>query len=109
MAPKEKYAYESDLQADILSFLKKEFKAGKCYYERRVAVGLTYRKGIPDFWFTKHGKHYEVELKRSGGDRSSLQVQYERIFKNIDVEYALIDSWQQFLEFYHKDDKSPDE
>ena len=105
MVPKDFYKYEADLLSDIIAFLRKEMQACRCYYERRTAVGLSYRKGVPDLWFAKNGKHYEVELKKTNGSRSTLQYHYERVFKLLNVEYACINSWQQFLEFYHKDDE----
>lgn len=105
MVPKDFYAHEADLQADITAFLREEMKLGRCYYERRSAVGYAYRKGTPDIWFTKHGKHYELELKKTKGARSTLQYHYERVFKLIGCEYACVNSWKQFLEFYHKDDE----
>ena len=100
---------EGKVLSAVTSYLRIEMKNGRCYYERRNAVGLNYRKGIPDIWFTKNGKHYEVELKRPGGTRSTLQYKYEKIFKELNTEYVCIDSFEKFLEFYHKDDKSPDE
>ena len=105
MTPKDFYEYEADLLADITAFLRKEMKAGHCYFERRQAVGFSYRKGIPDLWFAKHGKHYEIELKKTKGSRSTLQYHYEQTFKKIGCEYACINSWQQFLDFYYKDDE----
>ena len=105
MVPKDYYKYEADLLSDITSFLRNEMKLGRCYYERRQAVGFGYRKGLPDLWFAKHGKHYEVELKKTKGERSTLQYHYERFFILIECEYACINSWQGFLDFYYKDDE----
>ena len=108
MAPKNHYDYEADLLSDITKFLREEMKHSRCYYERRSAVGYGYRKGIPDLWFAKNGKHYEIELKKTNGSRSTLQYYYERFFKHINAEYACINSWDQFIEFYHKDDEEKD-
>lgn len=91
---------EGKVLSAITYFLREEMKAGRCYYERRQAVGLSYRKGIPDIWFTKNGKHCEVEIKRPGGTRSTLQYKYEDIFKKINVAYACVDSFDKFKEFY---------
>ena len=93
---------EGKLLSEVTAFLREEMKQGKCYYERRNAVGLNYRKGVPDVWFAKNGQHYEVELKRLGGTRSALQYTYEEIFKKLNVKYACIDSFEKFLEFYSK-------
>ena len=93
---------EGQLLADVTAFLRSEMKKGRCYYERRLAVGFGYKKGVPDIWFIKDGKHYELELKRLGGHRSTLQIKYEQIFKGLQVEYACVDTFDKFIEFYNK-------
>ena len=95
-------ANEGKLQSKILSFLKAEMKNDNCYFERRNAVGLNYRKGIPDIWFTKNGQHYELELKDPAGSRSTMQVKWAERLVRMKCKYALIDSYEQFLELYEK-------
>lgn len=93
---------EGKLLSAIRSFLRAEMEKDNCYFERRQAVGLDYHKGIPDIWFTKHGKHYEIELKKPGGVRSTMQVKWAQRLVKMGCEYALVDSFEQFLEIYEK-------
>lgn len=96
---------EGKVLSAISTFLRSEMKKGRCYFERRNAVGLNYHKGVPDIWLTKNGKHYEIEIKRPGGVRSTLQYKYEEIFKKLGCIYACVDSFDKFLEVYEKEDQ----
>lgn len=92
---------EGKVLSAITAFLRDEMKKKKCYYERRNAVGLNYRKGIPDLWYVKDGIHHEVEVKKPGGTKSTLQVFYSKFFADINCKCICVDSFDQFLEFYN--------
>ena len=93
---------EVKVQSKITSFLKNEINNGKgLYYEKRQALGVQYKKGVPDIWFVMNGRHFEIEVKRPGGSRSALQEKYEKIFVNAGVIYACVDSFEKFLEIYN--------
>lgn len=92
---------EVKVQSAITSFLKKEMKAGKpVFYEKRQAIGYQYHKGIPDIYCILNGYHLEIEVKRPGGSRSTMQETYERILKNAGAIYACVDSFEQFKQLY---------
>lgn len=92
---------EVKVQSKITNFLKSEMNAGKgVYYEKRQAIGVQYKKGVPDIWFVMNGYHFEIEVKRPGGTRSALQEKYELIFKRTGAIYACVDSFEQFKEIY---------
>ena len=94
---------EDKVKNKITAFLEEEKAKGLLYYERRQAVTLSYHKGVPDIWFCMNGKHYEVEVKKPGGTRSTLQIKYEQIFKNMNVAYACVDSVDAFKKFFNEE------
>ena len=73
------------------------------FYEHRSgSVGFSYKKGIPDTWFTVNGIHVECELKTPYGHRSTLQEKYELIFKSRNIRYICPKSFEEFKEYVDK-------
>lgn|SRR5574344_1019471 len=99
-------ALESKVQSKITGLLRDEMQKGNLYYEKRQAITFGYHKGIPDIWFCMNGKHYEVEVKDPSGERSTLQLKYESIFKKIGVTYLCVDSFEAFKIFFDKEKAS---
>lgn len=84
---------EKSVQNSILRYLAQLKKEGKkIMYERRQAGGFSYKKGIPDIYFVYDGIHVELEVKRPGGELSSMQKKYRDMCFNNNVLYLCADS-----------------
>ncbi len=89
---------EKNLQNKILKYLKKLKDEGHpIYYEKRQAGGFSYKKGVPDIYFTYYGFHFEVELKTERGKLSSTQLTWKNIFKDLGVAHFVINSFSDFV------------
>lgn len=67
------------------------------YWERRQAMAIAYRKGLPDLWMIVGGKHLECEVKAPGGSRSNLQYQKEKLLVSHGAEYICADNLDDFV------------
>lgn len=77
---------EARVKRQICAYLK---SLQNCHWERRNAVGLNYKKGIPDLWCVHNGKHYEIEVKDIHGTTSVMQDKYRRILQDAGCIYIL--------------------
>ena len=90
---------EKDVQNKILNYLKKLKNEGHpIYYERRQAGGFSYKKGLPDIYFTYHGLHFEIEVKSSTGQLSTTQEIWQRIFTKNSTPYVVVNNFEKFKE-----------
>jgi hypothetical protein len=91
---------EKTIQTSILNYLKKLQQQGlPIFYERRQAGGFSYKKGIPDIYFTYYSLHFEVEVKKETGELSSAQETRRLIFQNSYVPHLTITSLDSFKKF----------
>ena len=80
---------EGAVQAAIINYLKSLKDADyPIEYEKRQAGGFSYKKGMPDIWFTYNGIHVEVEVKDEGGHRSPMQEKWEERCKRKNIPYC---------------------
>lgn len=94
---------EQRVQNAILGYLKKlKDKDYPIFYNKRQAGGFSYKKGLPDIYAVIDGKHYEIEVKRVGGHRSSMQDTWARIFKKDNISYMCVDSLDDFVKQFSK-------
>lgn len=94
---------ESKVQSDCIKYLDELIAEGTpLLYFRRDATGRNYKKGLPDLFFILNGVHVEVELKDVGGTPSSLQLVWERKFKQAHVPYVRPHSLAEFKDFIKK-------
>lgn len=92
---------EGQIQTKILVYLKKLQQSGlPLYYEKRQAGGFSYKHGIPDIYGVFDGIHFEVEVKRPGGERRADQVKWEERFKKVfHINYCCVDSIDIFKQW----------
>ncbi len=89
---------EAKLKKKIIDYVKKLQSNGvKIYMEPRIVGGYTYRKGVPDYWIVLNGEHIEIEVKREDdGVLSTMQLEYQRYFKDLGISCFAIDSLKEF-------------
>ena len=91
-------ASEINLQKRILTYCKQLSNINNLfYYERRIAQGIGYKKGLPDLFIVYNGRHVEIELKDKKGSLSPLQLYYREHFKKANITHAVIRSFDEFL------------
>lgn len=91
---------EKMIQSKIISYLSKLADEGHpIFYERRQAGGFAYKKGLPDLYIVYNGKHIEVEVKRPGGQLSSMQETWARRFKQLGITHYVADDISKFKLF----------
>lgn len=77
---------ETLIQNKILKYLKSLQDSGEpIFYQRREAIGLAYKKGIPDIYFVYNGIHVEVEVKTPDGELSTMQEKFRDRCKQINI------------------------
>src|SRR5574344_11583 len=92
---------EKRVQNAILSYFKSLQESHEpLYYAKRQAGGFSYRKGLPDITGSYKGYHFEIEVKRPGGSRTSMQEKWETIFRSIGVRYLVADNVQVVKDFF---------
>lgn len=75
---------ENKVKEKIIKYFKTlQDKGLPLFYERRQAGGFSYKKGLPDLYFVYKGKHIELELKSDSGEPSSMQLMWQRKFKEV--------------------------
>ena len=87
---------EKQIQNDILDYLKylkHSFKP--IFYERRQAGGLSYKKGIPDIYCVYNGIHIEIEVKKPGGQLSTMQEKFRDMCKTNNIKWICVDDVEQ--------------
>lgn len=88
---------EKSLQTRIMAACKrKEKECPYFYYERRIAQGIGYRKGLPDMFLVYRGIHVEVELKREDGHLSVLQEVRRKRFEEMSTPFYVVRSLSDF-------------
>ena len=84
---------EKRVQSAICDYLSELENAGyPLYHERRQAGGYSYKMGIPDLYAVFNGQHIEIEVKKPGGERSSMQYKWERKAKSYGMLYVCAES-----------------
>ena len=84
---------EKRIQNAIISYLASLVHSGHpLYYERRQAGGFSYKKGQADLWACYNGKHIEIEVKRIGGQQSSMQEKWEKRCELNNIPYICVSS-----------------
>ncbi len=93
---------EKSVQNRIMNYLKKlEDEGYPCYHERRQAGGFSYKKGIPDIYAVFNGIHIEIEVKRPGGELSSMQEKWRDKCKQRKIYWCCVDSLEDFKFYMH--------
>lgn len=95
---------EGKVQQDIINHVNYLEELGNpIFYERRQAGGFNYKKGIPDLFVVYNGIHIEVEVKKPGGEQSSMQEKFERRCKNkYNCPYICVDNLKEFINYLDK-------
>lgn len=62
------------------------------FFEKRQAGGFTYHKGIPDMYVVVNGTHIEIEIKREGGEPTSMQLMWQRKLHAWGVQAYIVES-----------------
>lgn len=61
-----------------------------CWYDVRQVNGFGYKKGLPDIYGCYYGYHFEIEVKREkGGKTSPLQDRQKHILLGSNTLYIL--------------------
>lgn len=84
---------EGKVKKQITDYLESLHKEKKVWYQRREAIGFSYKKGVPDLYAVCKGYHIEIEVKRGiGGELSTMQEKFRSECKNYGMIYILADS-----------------
>lgn len=95
---------EKKVQDKIVEYLKSlKEKGHPIYLERRQAMGLGYKEGLPDLWVSYNGVHIEIECKQLEGSVRTRQEKWEREFKHIGIIYIRPDSAQEVIDLFEKE------
>ena len=93
---------EKIVQNSIISYMKSLAERGyPVYVERRQAGGFSYKMGIPDLYGIVNGRHIEIEVKRPGGERSSMQIKQQQKFESVGALYVCADSVDVMKQFMY--------
>ena len=93
---------EKRVQNAICNYLKQLEDAGyPLYHERRQAGGYSYKMGIADLYAVFDGHHIEIEVKRPGGERSSMQYVWERRAIACGMLYICAESVDEVKTFFN--------
>ena len=94
---------EKRVQNKILNYLKK-LKESRypIFYERRQAGGFNYKKGIPDIYCVINGKHIEIEVKKEGGQLSTMQEKFRDMCREKNIEWICADNFEEFKLYLSK-------
>lgn len=78
---------EDYVKEDIRKYLG---TLSNCWYDIRQAGGFSYKKGVPDIYGCYYGYHFEIEVKKeNGGKTSSLQERQKHILLESGCLYIL--------------------
>lgn len=89
---------EQKVQNKIIKY----FKDNNIFYEKRQAGGFNYKKGMADLWFVINGRHYEMEVKRTNGKISEMQLYQQRYLKTLGIPYYIVESFEEAKEIIDK-------
>lgn len=71
---------------------------------RRDAGGYNYKKGLPDCYFVYNGIHVELEFKAPDGKPSTMQLMWQRKFKQLynidDYIVSSLEEVEEIIEYY---------
>ena len=91
---------ETKIQKKILDYLKSLKELGEpIFYERREAIGLSYKKGIPDIYAVYNGIHIEIEVKTPEGELSTMQEKFRDRCKQINILWICARNVKEVEEF----------
>lgn len=95
---------ENQIQKQVINYIKKLEEEGyPIFYERRQAGGFNYKKGRPDLFVVYNGIHIEVEMKKVGGEQSSMQEKFQNRCENkYNCAYICCDSLESFIKYLDK-------
>lgn len=88
---------EQKVQNDIERHLKEWQKQGvPIFFEKRQAGGFNYKKGIPDLYVVLNGVHVEFEIKKPNGKPSTMQLLWQKKFKELyNINAYIVESWKE--------------
>lgn len=97
---------ENKVKNNILRYFKTlQNKGLPLFYERRQSGGFSYKKGLPDMYFVYKGIHVELELKAKDGKPSSMQLMWQRKFKEVyQIDDYIVSSLEEVKEIIKKID-----
>ena len=97
---------ENKVKEKIIKYFKTlQDKGLPLFYERRQAGGFSYKKGLPDLYFVYKGRHIELELKSDNGEPSSMQLMWQRKFKEVyDIDDYIVSSVDEVKRIIEKID-----
>lgn len=91
---------EKQIQNDILDYLKHLKQSFEpIFYERRQAGGFSYKKGIPDIYCVYYGIHIEIEVKKPGGQLSTMQEKFRDMCETNNIKWICVDDVSQIKEY----------
>ena len=94
---------ERKVKKKIVEYIEGLQKSGvHIYYEPRGVGGYVYKKGQPDYWLVYNGRHIEIEVKAPGGEQSAMQIKWQHIFWNLDIECYCIESVEELENILNK-------
>lgn len=93
---------ERTVKKDICKYLD---SIPNLYWERREALGTSYKKGVPDIFAVYKGYHIEIETKREeGGKLSTMQEKFVSKCKKYGMIYILADKVEDVRNLINKID-----
>lgn len=97
---------ENKVKNAIIKYFKTlQDKGLPLFYERRQSGGFSYKKGLPDMYFVYKGVHVELELKAENGSPSSMQLMWQRKFRELyHIEDYIVSSVDEVKEIIKKID-----
>ena len=94
---------EKKVQNDIVNYLNTLKEKGyPVYVERRQAGGFSYKKGIPDLYAVYYGLHIEIEVKKVGGELSTMQEKFRDMCYKNNIKYICADNIDSFIDFMNE-------
>ena len=91
---------EKIIQNAVIDYLKKLQQHGyNVYVERRQAGGFSYKMGIADLYAVINGRHLEIEVKRPGGELSTMQEKWRDKCKMLCIDWICVDNLDIFKHF----------
>lgn len=91
---------EKKVQNKIVAYLKHlEDEGYRVWHQRREAIGLSYKKGIPDLYAIIEGRHVEIEVKAPGKELRPMQIKQREILTKAGALYVCCDNFEDFHNF----------
>lgn len=91
---------ETRVKNEIIRYLESlQNQGAPIYIDRRQAGGFSYKKGLPDLYFVYDGTHIELEFKAPNGEASSMQLMWQRKFKELyNIDDYIVSSVEEVKE-----------